>query len=69
MRVAWLWHIYLKKKLFGLEPVITYLELYVLGVIAGFTREVDENVALLGYYEASNSNFVSKFWDNLWWDT
>jgi hypothetical protein len=34
------------------------------GVISGF-RRVDENYALLGYYAASNGNFLPTFQDNL----
>jgi hypothetical protein len=30
-----------------------------------FHREVPMNCALLGYYEASSSNFLPKFWKNL----
>jgi len=34
-------------------------------VISGFRRQVDENCALLGYYEASGGNFLPMFRDNL----
>ena len=30
-------------------------------VISGFHREVDENCALMGYYEAINGNFYRRF--------
>ena len=35
-------------------------------VISGCCREEDENCDLLGYYAASNCNFVPKFRDNLY---
>jgi hypothetical protein len=34
-------------------------------VISGFCREVAEKIALLGYYAASNGNFLQAFWENL----
>jgi hypothetical protein len=34
-------------------------------VISGFRRHVDENCALLGYYTASNGNYLPTFRDNL----
>jgi hypothetical protein len=34
-------------------------------VISGFSREIVENCALLGYYSASSGKFVSTFWDNV----
>jgi hypothetical protein len=34
-------------------------------VTSGSHREVDENRAYLGYYEASNGNSLPMFWDNL----
>jgi hypothetical protein len=34
-------------------------------VISGFSREAEENCALLGYYAASSGNFLPTFRDNL----
>jgi hypothetical protein len=34
-------------------------------VISGFRGEVDENCALLGYYEASSGNLLATLWDTL----
>jgi hypothetical protein len=34
-------------------------------VSSGFSREVDENSVLLGYYAASSGNSLSTFRDNL----
>jgi len=34
-------------------------------MISGFPCEVEENCALLGYYAASDGNFLQKFQDNL----
>jgi len=35
-------------------------------VISDFRREVAENCALLGYYAASNGNFLPTFWEVDW---
>ena len=35
------------------------------GVISGFLRELDEKYAVLGYYAASDGNFLPTFRDNL----
>jgi len=43
----------------------SYLKNWQVSVISGFHREVDENCALLGYYAASNGNFLPTFRDNL----
>jgi hypothetical protein len=37
----------------------------VLCVISGLCRHVDENCGLLGYYAASNGNYLQSFRDNL----
>ena len=41
------------------------MELYLVCVISGFRREVDENCALLGCYTASGGYFLPTFRDNL----
>jgi len=33
--------------------------------MSGFQHAVDDNCAFLGYYTASNGNFLLIFWDNL----
>jgi hypothetical protein len=52
------------KNVVGREPIIASLELYILCVIAGFTSEVVENCALLGYYKARSGNLVPTFRNN-----
>ena len=34
-------------------------------MISGFRHEVDENCAILGYYEVSSGNFVPTFRDDI----
>jgi hypothetical protein len=39
--------------------------MFILSVISGFRREVNEDRSLLGYYAASSSNLLPTFRDNL----
>jgi hypothetical protein len=40
-------------------------QLRIFWVISSFSREVDENYALLGHYAARSGNFLPMFQDNL----